>query len=141
MLFVNEIAEVTHGIIDHFGGAANKNIGDAFLLVWKYNNNMVTYDENSIPKLITTRQSQQFSDLAFLAFLKTIAGIQLASILKKYRKHKGLNNRMPNYKVKMGYGLHSGEGIEGSIGSVYKIDASYLSPNVNMSSRLEGATK
>jgi len=48
---------------------------------------------------------------------------------------------MPNYKVKMGYGLHCGEGIEGSIGSVYKIDASYLSPNVNMSSRLEGATK
>ena len=48
---------------------------------------------------------------------------------------------MPNYKVKMGYGLHSGDGIEGSIGSVYKIDASYLSPNVNMASRLEGATK
>lgn len=53
----------------------------------------------------------------------------------------GLCNRMPNYKVKMGYGLHSGDGIEGSIGSVYKIDASYLSPNVNMASRLEGATK
>jgi len=42
MLYVNEIAEITHSIIDYFGGAANKNIGDAFLLVWKYNNNMVT---------------------------------------------------------------------------------------------------
>jgi hypothetical protein len=48
---------------------------------------------------------------------------------------------MPNYSVKMGYGLHFGFGIEGSIGSVYKIDASYLSPNVNMAGRLEAATK
>lgn len=32
-------------------------------------------------------------------------------------------------------------GIEGSIGSNFKIDASYLSDSVNMASRLEGATK
>jgi len=34
-----------------------------------------------------------------------------------------------------------GWGIEGAIGSHFKIDASYLSPEVNMASRLEGATK
>jgi len=48
---------------------------------------------------------------------------------------------MPNYSVKMGFGLHVGWAIEGAIGSFYKIDASYLSPNVNMASRLEAATK
>ena len=36
MLFVNEIAEVTHSITDKYGGSANKNIGDAFLLTWKF---------------------------------------------------------------------------------------------------------
>lgn len=41
----------------------------------------------------------------------------------------------------MGFGLHIGWGIEGAIGSEFKIDASYLSPNVNMASRLEAATK
>lgn len=41
----------------------------------------------------------------------------------------------------MGFGLHVGWAIEGGIGSQFKIDASYLSPNVNMSSRLEAATK
>ena len=35
MVFVNEIAEIVHGIVDSFSGAPNKNIGDAFLLVWK----------------------------------------------------------------------------------------------------------
>lgn len=41
----------------------------------------------------------------------------------------------------MGFGLHVGWAIEGAIGSSYKIDASYLSPNVNMASRLEAGTK
>lgn len=48
---------------------------------------------------------------------------------------------MPDYKVKMGFGLHTGWAIEGAIGSYFKVDASYLSPNVNMASRLEAATK
>jgi class 3 adenylate cyclase len=48
---------------------------------------------------------------------------------------------MKGYKVKMGFGLHIGWGIEGAIGSEFKIDASYLSPNVNLASRLEAATK
>jgi len=59
----------------------------------------------------------------------------------KYKENKKLNERMPNYSVKMGFGLHVGWAIEGAIGSFYKIDASYLSPNVNMASRLEAATK
>jgi len=35
MLFVNEIGEIVHSTVNKFSGAANKNIGDAFLLVWK----------------------------------------------------------------------------------------------------------
>jgi hypothetical protein len=41
----------------------------------------------------------------------------------------------------MGFGLHTGWAIEGSIGSKIKVDATYLSPHVNVASRLEGATK
>ena len=48
---------------------------------------------------------------------------------------------MPNYEVKMGFGLHQGWAIEGALGSFYKIDVSYLSPNVNMASKLEETTK
>ena len=49
--------------------------------------------------------------------------------------------RIPNYRLNMGFGIHVGWGIEGAIGSPYKIDASYLSPNVNISARLEAATR
>mmetsp|Transcript_39967 Transcript_39967/g.35671 ORF Transcript_39967/g.35671 Transcript_39967/m.35671 type:complete len:96 (-) Transcript_39967:349-636(-) len=61
--------------------------------------------------------------------------------IRAYRKNAGLNKRLKNYKVRMGFGLHVGWAIEGAIGSHFKIDASYLSPNVNMASRLEAATK
>ncbi len=36
MLFVNEIAEIVHSIVDRYAGFPNKNIGDAFLVVWKF---------------------------------------------------------------------------------------------------------
>jgi class 3 adenylate cyclase len=39
----------------------------------------------------------------------------------------------------MGFGLHVGWAIEGAIGSMKKIDASYLSPHVNLAARLESA--
>jgi class 3 adenylate cyclase len=52
-----------------------------------------------------------------------------------------MNKRIPGYKVKLGFGLHLGWAIEGMIGSNFKADASYLSPNVNKSARLEAATK
>ena len=75
------------------------------------------------------------------SFLKIIAKINKFSHILEYQKDPGLNSRMPGYKVKMGFGLHQGWAIEGAIGSMFKIDASYLSPNVNMASRLEAATK
>ncbi len=36
MAFVNQIADVVHFCVDKFGGSANKNIGEAFLLIWKF---------------------------------------------------------------------------------------------------------
>lgn len=36
MIFANEIAELVHVCCDSFHGAINKNLGDCFLLVWKF---------------------------------------------------------------------------------------------------------
>jgi hypothetical protein len=83
----------------------------------------------------------EVADLALLSFLKIIIKVNRDPKLLRYKKHVKLNELMPNYSVKMGFGLHVGWAIEGAIGSEFKIDASYLSPNVNMASRLEAATK
>lgn len=44
-------------------------------------------------------------------------------------------------KVRIGFGLHMGWAIEGAVGSEFKVDVTYLSPNVNAASRLESANK
>ena len=79
--------------------------------------------------------------MAMISFLKCFAGINKSRKLYKYRSYSALNARMPNYSVKMGFGLHVGWAIEGAIGSDFKIDASYLSQNVKLSDELEASTK
>ena len=143
MVFVNEIAEIVHSTVDAYGGSANKNIGDAFLLVWKYLPMEYHPDPTNPSKLVIKNdlKIKQKGDMAVLSFLKIITSVNISKKLEKYKYHQGFIARMKDYSVKMGFGLHMGWGIEGAIGSSFKIDASYLSPNVNMASRLEAATK
>lgn len=132
MLFVNRIAHILHGIVVQCSGSANKNIGDAFLLTWKI-------DESLDPSEVSL-----LADQALLAFCKSlielcrhqdfICNFSNAATNRLYK-------RFPGYKVRIGSGLHVGWAIEGAIGSNMKIDASYLSPHVNMSEYLESSTK
>jgi class 3 adenylate cyclase len=73
--------------------------------------------------------------------LKIIAKINSVEEILEYRKNEALNFRLPGYTVKIGYGIHLGWAIEGMIGSGFKLDASYLSPIVNMAGKLEESTK
>lgn len=128
MLFVNQIGEIVHGVVDEYCGVPNKNIGDAFLLVWQLHS-----EELGV--------RQRLSDLSILSYCRITLGVNQSPILADYRDHPGLLQRLPTYRVSLGMGFHSGWAIEGAIGSEFKIDASYLSPNVNIASRLEAATK
>jgi len=78
--------------------------------------------------------------MSVFSFLKIIAKLNKYHHILKYNENEEMNKRVENFKVKMGFGLHQGWAIEGAIGSFFKIDASYLSPNVNMAARLEAAT-
>lgn len=137
MLFVNKIAHITHKHCVDSGGAPNKNIGDAFLLVWKLNS---TKEGNR-----RTLQKSLFDDALFCVqqIISDIKQIDsLAQIMQKDgEENKEYHNKIYDFKVAMGFGLHTGWAIEGSIGSKVKVDASYLSSHVNLASRLEAATK
>jgi len=79
--------------------------------------------------------------MSLVSFCLILAGIWESWKCDAYWDNEDLNARMPNYRVALGFGLHIGWAIEGAIGSTFKIDASYLSPNVNMANILEAATK
>lgn len=128
MIFVNQVGEIVHGCVDDFNGAANKNVGDSFLLIWR----ITGYDEPAQRKL---------ADMAIMSFVRIVTEINKSPVLAQYRSHPSILQRIPNYRVRMGFGLHCGWAIEGAIGSDFKIDASYLSPNVNVAALLEEATQ
>lgn len=71
------------------------------------------------------------------------------SVVKRHpplpKRNSGINNGPPKkkefFKVRMGFGLHAGWAIEGAVGSIFKVDATYLSPHVNMAARLETSSR
>ena len=78
--------------------------------------------------------------MSVFSFVKIIAKLNKFNHIVKYSLDKKMKSIRNDFKVKMGFGLHQGWAIEGAIGSFFKVDASYLSPNVNMAARLEAAT-
>ena len=134
MLFVNRIAHILHSIVVQYDGAANKNIGDAFLLTWKLN-----------PKNVGNCVEHGYSaDKALYSFLKTMVEmIRHEDFICNFSPAAlgALYERMPGYKCRIGCGLHFGWAVEGAIGSDKKIDASYISPHVNWAEFLESSTK
>ena len=162
MIFVNQISDIVHSCIDKFNGITNKNLGDCYLLAWKFkekndkktednntnnNNNNMNLGTNELKSslihdsVMSSNKTEELADCALLGFLNIIKKINKCRNILAYRKDADLLKKFgPKYSVQMGFGLHTGWGIEGAIGSYYKIDCSYLSPNVNIAARLETAT-
>jgi len=126
MTFVNQIAEIVHGLVCEFHGAPNKNSGDRFLLIWR----------------LGDEQQTRLADMAVVSCVRILGCTHSNKTLAEYRGHPGLIQRLGAHcRVNLSFGLHRGWAIEGAVGSEFKIDASYLSPNVSIAESLELATK
>ena len=179
--YINTVAAIAHGNVHRYFGAANKNIGCAFLMAWKICNGRLfglkdprDEDQSKLSAVALNKgragvviKSKGFGsmdreltaceliDASLAGFVKSHYDVHNANL--KNGKFEEFNQRLQsmaengsmhvddvktfeNFHVHMGFGMHIGWAIEGAIGSKYKIDASYLSPNVNMSARLEAAT-
>eukprot|EP01050_Picozoa_sp_SAG11_P016913 SAG11_NODE_2367_length_3454_cov_16.447094_1_plen_762_part_00 len=135
MLYANYIGDVIHRCIRERDGNPNKNMGGAILCVWK--------GENGASR-------------AFESFQKAIETVdadpEVRALCDKHKEgleqyengrllhHHGPAGAPRRYVVELAAGLHCGWAIEGPVGSPHKIDATYLSPNVNMAARMETAT-
>jgi len=76
MGFVNDIGEIVHGMVDKYSGSANKNIGDAFLLVWKYPKEDLIIDEiTGDMRVKECARVSQLSDMSCIAFVLLIAAL------------------------------------------------------------------
>jgi len=209
MLYVNEIAAIVHAHCSALAGHPNKNVGDAFLVIWRLkpvhaimdpddlfhiNEVQPCYQRDTLverkkwlelqdaskhsqaerdyaeearrkreEKLLLQRAKQaacnlppirrplhpltlaQLSvqaDRSVVAFLRVIVDLDASEELRAYENDPRIYAAFGgDFQVQLGFGLHCGWAIEGPIGSRYKIDASYLSPHVNLSEALQDLTK
>ena len=153
-VFTNRIAAVVHSICHSYGGSANKNVGDAFLLSWLLEDEtrkggarvrpMSGHGQRS-SDTFTAKTNQ--ADKALLSvvkicislyhdkyYIETMSDNAREALLAKLAKRKGP-------VVQMGFGLHAGKAVQGAIGSQRKIDATYVSESVERAEFLESSTK
>ena len=145
-MFTNRIAAVVHSICHSYGGAANKNIGDAFLLSWSLED-----QSNSSSKPTdsdgTLKATSNQADKALYSVIKICISLwydkfYLEPLTETARgRLKAKLKRRSGPVVQMGFGLHAGKAVQGAIGSQRKIDATYVSEAVVGVEFLEGSTK
>ena len=128
MIFTNSVGEIVHQSCHDNRGEPNKNIGDAFLIVWR------PKSEESHAKVV---------DGALTAFRRCVREVASSQTLQLVTNVDAIHKKFGpgKYRTKLGFGLHFGWSVEGPVGSPTKIDCSYLSPEVKISDRLEAATK
>jgi class 3 adenylate cyclase len=149
-VFTNRIAGVIHSIVHSYGGSANKNVGDAFLLSWLLDEDPSSATRRSTPGVtsspaLTAKNNQ--ADKALLSVVRICMALQhdayyiepmgdgaRDALLAKLKGRKGP-------VVQMGFGLHAGKAVQGAIGSQRKIDATYVSEAVERAEFLESSTK
>jgi class 3 adenylate cyclase len=84
---------------------------------------------------------QTFTDRAVIGMLKAFAGIHRDRKLQHWRKDFRLGGGVGAYFASAIIGIDAGWAVEGAVGSEHKIDATYLSPHVNLASRMMSASK
>lgn len=73
-----------------------------------------------------------FADRAVIGMLKSFAGINRDHKILSWNDDFRLGAGVGAFRINMALGLDAGWAVEGAVGSEYKIDATYLSPHVNM---------
>lgn len=127
------------------------------------NNNSNNNNNRSMPQLVKSKASSAhehdamadamklslqslpgiatFTDRAIIGMLKSFAGIHRDNKLRGWSRDFRLSAGVGAFEVNMIFGMDAGWAVEGAVGSEYKIDATYLSPHVNMASRMMSACK
>ena len=83
MVFVNEVADIVHNSVNNYEGSTNKNIGDAFLLVWKFPPDVLKMNKD-YPEILNLRMVNNIADMALIAFIKTFINVRKSQNIEQY---------------------------------------------------------
>lgn len=85
MVFVNNIGEIVHTYADRYMGAGNKNIGDAFLLVWRIDESKYKFGENNKVMVNDEKYINILCDMSIISFMRINSKLNRHPNMLKYR--------------------------------------------------------
>lgn len=138
ILLVNSVAEIVHGLVDEFNGfVCRNNVGTSggFFLIWRCD------AEKELEVESIQQIDRRMAELAIVCVCKIFAAVERSPLLLAYRDHPYLKQLIPNYSVRLTAGLHLGVSIEGTIGSEFKLEATYVGNDVLLAQHLAGISR
>ncbi len=90
LVVLNEIAEIVHNITSDNLGFLNKNVGDSFLLIWKFPKESIQDEEDPNDSNITLNEepmNKQIIDLAVVSLIKIHLKLNTSSKLNKVKSY------------------------------------------------------
>lgn len=138
--FLNRVVYIVHHSADRWGGQANKSDGNKFLITWQLPDVENNQDHEKTESLM--EQRTEVADKSLIAAVKIVSEIRRSQQFAVYFRKSAVRAKFgPDMKQPyLTFALHMGWTVQGAIGSDNKIDASYLSPNVQIAYRLEELT-
>ena len=135
------VSRFVHSQSEKYGGSVNRNMGDSYLLVWSFPQDDLLIINHKYVVNAYSENVHRVTSLALLSAVKSSYKVAKSFHLLRYHVDNKVVAKTELDRPKLTFGFHVGWAYEGPIGSLFKIDASYLSPHVNISSRVESACK
>lgn len=165
LLFVNEIGSIIHSNTSHLGGYASKCDGETFLLVWKISSDrkevpfieaspapdhlkskeqVVDFFQNIVANEVAdaaaaeeTKENLGLADSALIATLSILSQLRSSTAQVAYRDNQKLMRRFEYpFITNLNFSLHTGWAVQGSMGSMFKVDPGYISSCVHVTSKM-----
>lgn len=80
-----------------------------------------------IKTIVVPDELKDLSDSVFVAAIKIYAEIKRAEDLNAYQMHQRIAQKFEKYSPELTFGIHIGWGVDGPVGTDFKMDALCLS--------------
>ena len=129
------MVHILHKCAFKWDGWANKSEGERFVLTWMLPD--IDDSENEKNEQLLEERTE-IADKSLIAIVKIICEIRRSQVLPNYYGRLEFIQKFgKGSRPTMNFALHQGYTIEGAIGSDVKTDASYMSPHLQATYRLE----
>ena len=104
----------------------------------KYDNVDLTALFSTMTQAEMAEYRELVADKALISAVKTIQEINRAQDLQAYSRHPKISHKFgEKYSIKMSFSIHTGKACEGPIGSEFKVDAIYVSKEIQIGQRID----